>query len=216
MDIKHPLTGRKQTEEHIKKRVEALVKNGQLKGKPTWNKGKRGLQVAWNKGLKGVNQQSDEAKEKHRIAGKKNRPIGIFHHTEETKRLLSEKSRLNNPRYWLGKIGMVGSLNPRYNPNLTTEDRVDRRNVAETIAWGEAVKERDNYTCQVCQRRGVYLHSHHKIPFAMSKAGRYNVTNGITICKECHTTFHREYGDNYNQDAFDRFKLTHGLIAAAS
>ncbi|KKK79167.1 hypothetical protein LCGC14_2836230 [marine sediment metagenome] len=127
----------------------------------------------------------------------------------------ARKLGLSNTTQNNGMYGRCGSLNPRWNAELAEGDRTNRKNVAEVIVWGKAVKARDDYTCQVCQRRGVYLHSHHKIPFAMSKADRYNVTNGITLCKECHTTFHREYGDNYNQDAFDRFKLTHGLIAAA-
>jgi len=215
MDKKHPLAGRMQTEEHKRRRLESFIRNGKLKGRPSWNKGKKGLQVAWNKGLKGVNQQSDEAKEKHRIAGKKNRPVGTFHHTEETKRLLSEKSQLNNPRYWLGKIGMVGSLNPRWNPELTEEDRADRRIVAETIEWGKAVKERDNYTCQVCLMRGGQLHSHHKEPFALNKERRYDTDIGITLCKDCHTMFHKEYGDKCTIKDFELFQITHGLIAAA-
>ena len=34
------------------------------RGKPPWNKGKKGLQVAWNKGIP----QSEEAKQKNRLA----------------------------------------------------------------------------------------------------------------------------------------------------
>lgn len=45
MKNKHPLTGRKQTKEHVRNRVKSLVGNGKLKGKPTWNKGTIGKLV---------------------------------------------------------------------------------------------------------------------------------------------------------------------------
>jgi len=114
-----------------------------------------------------------------------------------------------------GMFGAVGSLNPHYNPNLTTEDRLNRRTVSENIAWGKAVKERDNYTCQVCLIRGGQLHSHHKEPFALNKERRYDIDIGITLCKDCHTMFHKEYGDKCTIKDFELFQITHGLIAAA-
>ncbi len=52
--------------------------------------------------------------------------------------------------------------------------------------WRKAVFERDNYTCQRCGQRGGYLEAHHDLPSAFYPAVRYEVLNGVTLCRECH------------------------------
>lgn len=52
--------------------------------------------------------------------------------------------------------------------------------------WREAVFVRDNYTCQSCFRRGGYLEAHHIKRFSEHPDLRYDVSNGVTLCLECH------------------------------
>ena len=57
--------------------------------------------------------------------------------------------------------------------------------------WRTAVFERDNYTCQDCGKRSqsglaVYLHPHHIKSFTHYPDLRFEVSNGITFCSECH------------------------------
>ena len=236
MDTKHPLAGRKQTEEHKKKRLESFLRNGKLKGKPSWNKGMTGQFVKDIKGQRfgrlavleyaGIYRSPNgggrgalwkclcdcgQVKVIQGCVLRSERVIscGCFNNENARKLGLSNTGKNN------GMYGRCGEANPRYNPNLTTEDRADRRNVAETITWGKAVKARDNYTCQVCLKRGGRLHSHHKEPFALNKETRYDVSAGATLCKDCHTVFHKEYGDKCSTNDFELFQETHGLIAAA-
>jgi 5-methylcytosine-specific restriction endonuclease McrA len=58
--------------------------------------------------------------------------------------------------------------------------------------WRTAVFERDNYTCQIrsCGIRGGSLHAHHIKEWAVFPLFRYEVWNGITLCKECHKKVH--------------------------
>lgn len=59
--------------------------------------------------------------------------------------------------------------------------------------WRKAVYKRDNYTCQVCSRRGK-INAHHILSFAKWKSKRFNIDNGITLCSSCHYRFHKKYG----------------------
>lgn len=62
------------------------------------------------------------------------------------------------------------------------------------LAWRAAVLERDGYVCQHCRRecakyeRG--LAAHHINPYATHPALRYEVSNGLTLCRTCHLSLH--------------------------
>lgn len=77
---------------------------------------------------------------------------------------------------------------------VSSVNELARRN-GDYKLWRESVYERDNYTCQLCGKRGGILHPHHIKPFAIFPELRYEVSNGITLCAEpCHqNTKGREY-----------------------
>lgn len=59
--------------------------------------------------------------------------------------------------------------------------------------WRLMVYGRDNYTCQLCGARGVYLNAHHVLPCRDYPDLIYSVDNGVTLCESCHRkTFNRE------------------------
>jgi len=48
--------------------------------------------------------------------------------------------------------------------------------------WRDTIRERDNYTCQVCMKDcGKRANAHHILPRHMS-AFRWDKNNGITLC----------------------------------
>jgi 5-methylcytosine-specific restriction endonuclease McrA len=61
------------------------------------------------------------------------------------------------------------------------------RNTPEYIKWRSEVFERDKYTCQECGACGCYLEAHHIKPFALYPELRFIVSNGITLCRKCHS-----------------------------
>ena len=54
--------------------------------------------------------------------------------------------------------------------------------------WALKVKERDNFTCQHCGIKEIdRLQSHHIVPWENSQELRFEINNGLTLCRVCHT-----------------------------
>ena len=77
-----------------------------------------------------------------------------------------------------------------------TSPQGKRQRQSKTYAdWRTSVFERDNYTCQICGKRGEYLEAHHKQMWCDHPSLRCVVDNGITLCKECHKSIHSKRRD---------------------
>jgi len=56
--------------------------------------------------------------------------------------------------------------------------------------WKEAVRLKDNFTCQRCGVQQVYIHAHHVAPRARRPDLKYEISNGKCLCNGCHTWVH--------------------------
>lgn len=82
---------------------------------------------------------------------------------------------------------VTGPKNPKWKGGITPEHQRIRLS-PEMKAWRIAVFERDDYTCQFCFKRGVKLNADHIKPFALHPELRFELSNGRTLCVECHRT----------------------------
>lgn len=99
-----------------------------------------------------------------------------------------------------------GKESPKYNPNLTDEEREENRDTLDHINWRTQVYKRDNYTCRYCGNQGHRLNAHHLAGYNWCKEKRLEVSNGVTLCKKCHIKFHSEYGGKNNTiEQFETF-----------
>lgn len=66
-----------------------------------------------------------------------------------------------------------------------------KRNNYTYRKWREEVLNRDGNACTVCGSTDN-LQAHHVKPFAEYPDLRFDVDNGITLCRECHRRLHME------------------------
>lgn len=134
------------------------------------------------------------------------------HHTQETKEKIGmahrgkkhtaehvEKQRLTimgeKHPFWGKKRPhhaemITGSRNPNWKGGISQNYRTKYYS-SRYKEWRRRVFERDKYICQNCGVRGglgytVYLTAHHIKSFAKYPELRFEVSNGNTLCENCH------------------------------
>ena len=102
------------------------------------------------------------------------------------------------------KIHRSGANNGNWKGGITPE-RLSARTSKEYKDWVQAVYAKDWYTCQCCGAYGssVEKNAHHLLNFSNHEDLRFDVSNGITLCKSCHYptekgSFHNLYGTQNN------------------
>lgn len=71
------------------------------------------------------------------------------------------------------------------------------RSGGEYRDWREQVIDRDT-VCKCCGQKDN-LHAHHVKHATFWPELRFDVKNGITLCRDCHTQFHTNFKRSYRQ-----------------
>lgn len=110
-----------------------------------------------------------------RLCSNKNQVRGLWNkgksHSYETRKKLSDALKGEKSYLWKGGITVVNQL---------------LRNGLDYRLWREKVFKRDNYSCRECGKRGCYLEAHHIKSFSEYPKYRFDINNGMTLCRECH------------------------------
>ncbi len=99
----------------------------------------------------------------------------------------------------------TGEGSPRYNHNLTDEERENNGNRPGCNKWRKLILERDKNTCQCCFQVEVELIAHHIENYANNKELGTVVSNGFLFCEKHHKEFHKKYGNNCNREQLNEF-----------
>lgn len=101
-----------------------------------------------------------------------------------------------------------GKEHYRYNESLTDEDRYsDRKSKKEYRDWRLGVYKAYNFTCDVCgckSSKENKIVAHHLESYDVNTDLRYNVSNGVALCKQCHIRFHKKYG--YGKNTAEQYR----------
>jgi NUMOD3 motif/HNH endonuclease len=161
----HPLAGRKQSPEHVAKRVAAHI------GKPLSPERKEKLRLS-----RLGRPLSEEHKGKISLAMKGKRNSLGTNRSEEYRRHLSD--------YWAAhKEDHNFFVDGR--SAIRKSERVATMGTVEYRMWREAVFSRDNWTCVMCGARGD-MHADHIKSYRDYPELRFSVENGRTLCPPCH------------------------------
>lgn len=135
-------------------------------------------------------------------------PCGNKHSMTWLKYRMSPYKKCKKCADKLNGLRIQGINHPSYNPNISEEDRLDRRLSHKNKVWRAEVYKRDNYSCKCCNQKKVELNAHHLDGYNWCKEKRHDVDNGITLCIECHVLFHKNYGyGNNTREQFEEFLI---------
>jgi 5-methylcytosine-specific restriction endonuclease McrA len=129
----------------------------------------------WNKGKK---HKIDRSYDKNKKQMETVNAFGGLVFTQEIKNKMSNK-----------KKGLRGDQCNNWQDGISIVNRKERAK-KETRIWRKLVLKRDNDTCQECGNK-ENLHAHHIKKWSDYPDLRHDVTNGITLCKDCHINKHK-------------------------
>ncbi len=116
-------------------------------------------------------------------------------HSAETRAILSDKASVPKP-YLRGKANGMAGRTGETNPNFKDGSSPERQRLYANAEWKALIRRiyaRDGYSCVCCgsAKKGPReLHAHHKKPWAGNPALRFDESNIITLCRECHNWVH--------------------------
>ena len=101
---------------------------------------------------------------------------------------------------------ITGDANKRWKGGITPLNN-KIRHCDEYVKWRQGCMNRDNFTCQHCNKRGGNLTVHHDKPFrkivsenkidtfeeALSCEELWDLNNGVTLCRTCHKKIDKNF-----------------------
>ena len=105
--------------------------------------------------------------------------------------------------------GKSGSLSYTWKSGLTDREREsnkEKRSFQKYYEWRDNVFARDSFTCQKCgDNIGGNLNAHHIESYADNPSLRIELSNGVTLCEDCHKDFHHNYGNHSTRAKFNEW-----------
>lgn len=127
-------------------------------------------------------------------------------HTKKTKKILRDKYFKQFSKYTeeykeqlriKGSCSFRGVSTKEFNGFVSPKNTRLRQSL-EGKRWIKDVLRKYDYTCVKCNKRGGALHAHHLNAFNAFSEQRFDIDNGVCLCKTCHEQFHKQFGKGNN------------------
>ncbi len=180
---------------------------------------KRAADPAWRAKRSKAQKQlwTDPDYRKHMVEVHKGKIISVEHRQKMSEGI---RSRYKNDPSYREKISKASKKvwqNPEYREKILRKllgekyEHLGRKsNYTKKIKssrqykrWRKQIFERDDYTCQLCGQRGGKLEPHHIYEFSLYPNKRFDVNNGITLCRKCHLEVHKAYRVGFKEEYMD-------------
>ena len=167
----HPLAGRKQSSEHIAKRMTGWRKTIDME---KLRERCRALALSQ---IGKIQPQEAIEKQRAKMMGRATAWLKGRKQSEAHRRAVAAYWAANPEKH---NHYVDGKGKERLGERRTAMGRIEYR------LWREKVFERDNWTCVICKQRGGELNADHILPYVSHEALRYDIDNGRTVCRLCH------------------------------
>lgn len=112
----------------------------------------------------------------------------------------------------------LGAKNPQWNPDISEEERERRKKKRDSLfpgykQWRFDVMQAYKFCCVFCGIPGKNgnLCAHHIEGYTDNPTLRDDVNNGVCLCKDCHQTYHQQFGYKHSTRVkFESFMKTKG------
>jgi len=105
-------------------------------------------------------------------------------------------------------IDMTGEKSPNYKHGKSRDNIKERRNNSVPLKrWRRHIVKLFKNTCDICSINESGMNAHHLNGYLWDIDNRFNLANGVLLCKNCHKKFHKKYGiyDN-TREQYQEFK----------
>ncbi|MEN6571392.1 MAG: HNH endonuclease [Anaerolineaceae bacterium] len=122
-------------------------------------------------------------------------PFAGKKHNENTRRILSQKASKPKP-YLMGKNNGMYGRRGQANPHFVDGSSPERQRIYASSEWRSIIRQvyqRDGYRCVRCgaTKKGYRsIQAHHIKPWAGNPEMRFDLSNIVTLCHDCHNWVH--------------------------
>lgn len=98
-----------------------------------------------------------------------------------------------------GRPHLRGDRHPNWKGGIDKE-HTRIKQTKEYKDWRNSVYKKYEWTCQHCGYRGKNIVAHHIKLFSKYPELRFDVNNGIVVCRRCHQLIHKPRRSNYHSE----------------
>lgn len=173
--------------DETRKKISDALKRAHAEGRHTsWTRDNKGTGL-----VKGFTGSHTEQTKRKISQSRKGKAIGNENAKGHTPHNKGKPHPVHTPE-WRARVSesMTGEKHWNWQGGKTAE-HIRERHDPKHKEWSLSVLRKDRWTCQQCGYKGRNLVAHHVIPFSESREKRYDVSNGICLCRSCHCEIHK-------------------------